>query len=343
MGLFSINLPQGLSSADPGEIKKLNSYLYKLDEELRYLFEHLNPEENFSNEAYVAYRQEFDKIATIEANINEVKASYVTAESFAELKLTVDGISQSYVGKNNIIQSINLSNEGVKISGSAIKLEGLVTANDNFRINTDGSVECVNAKFSGKVIGSEISGGKITGAEISGGVFSLANGNFSIDANGNIHIKGAWIEGTTNSSTIGANVIHCNTLVAEDYIDCTSTVNCNKLECQKVFAELLYGTLASMSDRRLKHDIEEIDEGIAGEIIRRLTPVSFCYNAGDVAGIGFIAQEVEEICRDVNVELPLYDEVDGYYCIPYQNFIPVLVKAVQQLMRRMDAYEEDQL
>lgn len=343
MGLFSINLPKRMSSAEPEEIKKLNSYLYKLNEELRYLFENLNPEDNFSNEAFIAYKQEFDKIAAIEANVDEIKASYVTAESLAEIKLTVEGISQNYVGKNNIIQSINLSNEGVKISGSVIKLEGLVTANENFKINTDGSVECVNAKFSGKVVGSEISGGKIEGAEFIGGIYSLANGNFSIDAAGNIRIKGAWIDGTTNSSSIGADLIHCNNLVVQDYIDCSSTINCSSLECQKVYAELLYGTVASMSDRRLKHDIEAIEEDTAEEIVRNLRPVSFYYNEGNRAGAGFIAQEVQAVCSETRTKLPLYEKINGYYCIPYQNFIPVLVKVVQQLMKKVERYENNRI
>ena len=49
----------------------------------------------------------------------------------------------------------------ILIKADNIKLEGLITANGNFKILEDGSIETTNAKFSGRVEGSFITGSQI--------------------------------------------------------------------------------------------------------------------------------------------------------------------------------------
>lgn len=61
------------------------------------------------------------------------------------------------VDGNKIIALINLSDEGAKIAAENIKLEGIVTANKNFKILLDGSVEAA----AGKIGGCEIKDGKL--------------------------------------------------------------------------------------------------------------------------------------------------------------------------------------
>lgn len=58
------------------------------------------------------------------------------------------------VGNDEVISKINDSPEEITIQAERIKFEGLVTANENFKILEDGSIEAQNAKFSGNVIGS---------------------------------------------------------------------------------------------------------------------------------------------------------------------------------------------
>lgn len=50
---------------------------------------------------------------------------------------------------DKIIALINLSEDGVKIEGTNIKLEGTVTANSNFKILADGSMETIKGKIAG--------------------------------------------------------------------------------------------------------------------------------------------------------------------------------------------------
>ena len=90
------------------------------------------------------------------------------------------------VSKNNIISEINQSAETVSIKASKINLNGLVTANSNFKILSDGSMEAKNGKF----------GGQIT----SNGLIS-ANGNFKILSDGSMEAKNGKFEGRVTSSS----------------------------------------------------------------------------------------------------------------------------------------------
>ena len=62
----------------------------------------------------------------------------------------------------------------VKLTGDHIKLEGLVTANENFKILEDGSIEAKNGKFTGEI---DADTGKIGG-------FSISYGRIGIDKDG---------------------------------------------------------------------------------------------------------------------------------------------------------------
>ena len=99
----------------------------------------------------------------------------------------------SKVSKGSIISTINQSAESVSISASKIKLEGLVTANNNFKILTDGSIETKNANVSGKITTSE---GNIAGWNIvSGAIYKN-----QYDSASNKTYSAAVRSGTSNSS-----------------------------------------------------------------------------------------------------------------------------------------------
>lgn len=55
------------------------------------------------------------------------------------------------VGNDEIISRINQSAEQIKIQANKIVFEGLVTANQNFQIKTDGSIVAKNAEISGNI------------------------------------------------------------------------------------------------------------------------------------------------------------------------------------------------
>ena len=66
----------------------------------------------------------------------------VTSKVSGLYAIDVDGNLKSFVGAGQ---------DGVKIRASNIQLEGLVTANENFKILEDGSIEAKNGKFTGEI------------------------------------------------------------------------------------------------------------------------------------------------------------------------------------------------
>ena len=78
---------------------------------------------------------------------NEIRSGLVTSSDFAALQTTVAGHTAS------ISTSVQKDGNGyitnASIKADRIKLEGLTTVNNNFRILTDGSMECSNADVSG--------------------------------------------------------------------------------------------------------------------------------------------------------------------------------------------------
>ena len=96
-------------------------------------------------------------------------------QSASNIKLEA---SKTYATKNEltgkvdtdkVVSAINVSPESIKIQSSKITLEGVVTANNYFKINTDGSMEAINGKFAGAITASS---GTIAGWSINGGGIS---------------------------------------------------------------------------------------------------------------------------------------------------------------------------
>lgn len=79
----------------------------------------------------------------------------VTSKVSGLYAIDVDGNLKSFVGAGQ---------DGVKIKASNIQLEGLVTANENFKILEDGSIVTQNATIYGKVFVED--GGKVGGFDI---------------------------------------------------------------------------------------------------------------------------------------------------------------------------------
>jgi hypothetical protein len=114
-----------------------------------------------------------------------------TTESFA---LKVD--------KAGVIAAINLTSEEAKIAAAKIIFEGLVTANNNFKILLDGSIEAVNGKFSGQITGGSIN----------------INNNFLVASDGKLTATGVSLSGSFTSTGSGGTVTINNGLVTASAI-----------------------------------------------------------------------------------------------------------------------------
>lgn len=75
-----------------------------------------------------------------------------TEETNAAIKVSSEEISSQVskkVGKNEVISSINQTPETVSINASKVNINGVVSANGNFKVDTSGNMTCNNATFNG--------------------------------------------------------------------------------------------------------------------------------------------------------------------------------------------------
>ena len=91
-----------------------------------------------------------------DATANSLKSYSTTEQMNSAIKQKADSIETEVskkVGSTEIISKINQSPESVAINASKISLNGAVTANSNFKINTDGSAETKALKITGGSLG----------------------------------------------------------------------------------------------------------------------------------------------------------------------------------------------
>lgn len=120
---------------------------------------------------YLIYLQEGTNIIEIQNYSAQIRAKFAIKSDYtdvfatkvemnSEIKQTADEINlevRKKVDENEIISKINQTAEAISIKADKINLNGAVTANENFKIKPDGSMETKNGTFTGGNI--SLSGG----------------------------------------------------------------------------------------------------------------------------------------------------------------------------------------
>ena len=140
MAQYNLGSAGDISSID--DFHKVQQYLYRMNENLRYMFNNLTPEDNYSEEARLTYVSDGERQSSIET--------------------TIDHINLQMVDKDEVVSAINMSREQIKILAEKIQMEGLVTVNSYFQIGLDGSITARNGKFSGNITASTMNSSAIT-------------------------------------------------------------------------------------------------------------------------------------------------------------------------------------
>lgn len=274
-----------------------------------------------------------------------------------QLEITAEGLS-STVTKDNVISTINQSSEAVSISASKINLNGVVTANNNFKIDTSGKMTCVNATISGsvttgnlKATGGTIAGFTINGDNLSGSKVQL----YSDTYNGCIKLGGIEISGGYNSMVsnhlyvdggISADNISMDSALIDDrifmYNPPGASGSSNVRLVQQADGRYSLGiTSSSKQYKKEIHDIREYDN--VSDRIDRVRAVTYTPKSGLDKGryfYGFIAEELEtefpwlvdyqtdKETREVTAESVEYDRVPAILWADAQ--------ATHSLLRQLD-------
>lgn len=103
---------------------------------------------------------------SIDLSVNKKLKNYsTTTEMNSAIKVSTDNINsvvKKKVGKDEIISEINQSAENLTIASNRININGTVSANGNFKVDTEGNMECNNGKFKGNIFldnGKKVIGG----------------------------------------------------------------------------------------------------------------------------------------------------------------------------------------
>lgn len=264
-----------------------------------------------------------------------------------QIEITAEGMS-SMVTDGNIISTINQSKEAVSISASKINLNGVVTANNNFKIDTNGKMTCVNANVSGTVTTNDIkaTGGTIAGFTISGN--NLSGNGVTLYGNtyGKLTLGAVDIEGYSGLS-VKKDLSTEGNLTTDSRFFMTSPPSASgSANTRLVYYSGGGGYSLGMtsSSRRYKreiHDIREYDS--VSDKIDRVRAVTYTPKSGLDKGryfYGFIAEELEtefpwlvdyqtdKETREVMAESVEYDRVPAILWADAQ--------ATHSLLRQLD-------
>lgn len=221
------------------------------------------------------------------------------------------------VSKGDVTSQLNSE---LKITGNSIALTtGHFTINaKNLTLDASG-----NARFSGSI---------------------NVNDMFTVDSSGKVVAKAIEVSGMSQNSTLACVSLVCTGTVSGNYLDIRSGATISgELDADEIYANNVWARIHDTSDKRLKKEIKSIGAETAIKIIENLNPVSFLYTSDDEPGMGFIAQEVEKMCRDMEIDLPLFGIKKGFYSISYSHYIPILVLAVKKLLKETGKYESSGL
>ncbi|MDE7413078.1 MAG: hypothetical protein K2N05_04715 [Muribaculaceae bacterium] len=133
--------------------------------------------------------QNFDK----DGNVLAESGIMTTAKMTGMYAIDENGKLKAFVGAGQ---------EGVKIKADSIQLEGLVTANGNFKILEDGSIETVNGKFTGILNATY---GVLNNVLINGAIRTpFRDGYYSLSSNGWIAMSTLGLQNNNNVVIPGA-------------------------------------------------------------------------------------------------------------------------------------------
>ena len=85
----------------------------------------------------------------------------------------------------------------------------------------------------------------------------------------------------------------------------------------------------SSSDRRLKHDIQRIENAI--ETLQKIEGVAFKWNSTNEQSYGFIAQEIEKTMPEL-----VKTSYNGVKSVSYVPLIAILLEAIKDQQRQID-------
>jgi hypothetical protein len=281
-----------------------------LDEKLRYMFQNIDIEDNFSEGAKKEYHNTVVTLGNLAQDamkvVSDLQGNYsVMVQDVKRISSKVSSLDDDMDEKFSLIEQTAEKIE--MIVSSSDGTSSLTLTDEMFQAIADkiqlvGEVEVMTDEWGGRVggyIGYGMGDDGVNGSTEGIVVADKSQSNYLIATTSGIRM------------TAGSNGI----VVTSSSISATKTITVS-------------------SDRRLKEDID-YDMAKYEDMFLKLKPCSYRYKGDPDGQIGFIAQEVEEISVDG------FDPVHKgrYLALGYNNFIALNTHMIQKLMARVGELE----
>lgn len=264
----------------------------------------------------------------------------------------------------------------IKLTANNITLEGMVTANENFKVLLDGSIEVNNGKFTGYIIGSDIYGGSLLiGDEANGTYFEVLEcGEIqagSIDqwgkqslltfGNGQLNLN-CYDDANSREIMISINgdgVEVGNCIYGQDYITPFDEL-LNIYGDLEVEGNITGNNIRQISDRFLKDNIKYVKDEVLNKnatinteitlddlynfIKDDFTLATYNYKNDDKFKLGFIAQDViyneNESDNKIGQLIVNPNTKDDFLTYDIGNCMSVGLGALQKVIQKVEHLEK---
>ena len=169
--------------------------------------------------------------------------------------------------------------------------------------------------------------------------------NVSIGANGDIDFTaGTWTGEKAYKIQAHSNDLYIQYTEDIYFRNASGNDRCQMDASGNFYAEGNITAYASVSDEKLKENIEVIDNAI--DKVNQLKGVTFNYKKDGKVGTGLIAQDLEKVLPEaVYTTKSLSDKVNGeegeeHLAINYGNTVGLLVEAIKELEERVKELED---
>lgn len=325
---YLFELPEWEGSEDDSNaallsrMKRLEKYLYSLNEQLRYSMYNID-EDNLSP----AFQQSLsasigDMTTELKVELGLIQSTVAEIEGgMTQITQTMDEISfDVYDEDGHVAAEIELGLDGIELAADQIKIKGNVFLSDIFETGTT----------------------TISGDHIDTGSIRLSK--LYVDGGGNEAYIGHDSGGTYIFDPNPSATITIGNPSGEVWIG--GDLTAGDIEASSgYFESWCYSPdWTEGSDERIKHDIETLDGEKMASLVAALRPVRYRLNEDedDKLRYGFVAQEVRAALEAVGEDegdSPVYRLHRGLYGLNYTDLIAPLVSVIHSLTERVEELE----
>lgn len=321
-------------------LKQINDTLYSIHEKLKYYFMNLDPEDNFSPEAYLKYQSNGEKLSILELTEEGVVSTYADLTNYvsSQIQVMYDSIALK-VDTGDVTNQLNLEPGSLSISGNRLEIYGgNITLDSNNNLTFRGEIEATD----GTIAGWTISNNRISGSSTSRITCdTLQMSDWidlgSVEVNGNTDFSGADITVRESPIDTDKTTVFLHGFETMDITAYRSEVVAGacrvygdvevsgQITCRSCYTSADGRT---WSDARLKEDIRNITEEEASRFLQKLQPYAYIMKETGRRSCGFISQDVEEIQEEAGKDYGLI-RTDKFKRLNYNGILTFLLRMLQ--------------